>query len=51
VKTLSVDEVRGLVLRDFRNWHGWQTRDDFEKLKTAVEKASTVGEVIRLVTS
>jgi len=48
---MTVDEVRNLVLGSFKNRHGWQTRDDFDELKTAVEKASTVAEIIRLVTS
>lgn len=48
---ISVDDVRKRVLSSFRKWHGWQTRDDFDELKTAIEKASTVAEIIRLVTS
>ena len=50
-KMLSADEVRRLVLRDFRIWHGWESRGDFDELKAAVENASTVAEIIRLVTS
>jgi hypothetical protein len=48
---MTVDEVRNLVLGSFKNRHGWQTRGDFDELKAAVEKASTVAEIIRLVTS
>ncbi len=48
---MSVDDVRKRVLASFKQWHGWQTRDDFAELKAAVEKASTVAEIIRLVTS
>ena len=48
---LSVDEVRRLVLHNFQNWHGWQTRDDFEELMAAVERASTIAEIICLVGS
>lgn len=51
VKTLNVDEVRRLVLRDFRNWHGWESRGDFDELKAAVEMASTVAEIIRMIAS
>lgn len=48
---LSVDEVRRLVLHNFQSWHGWQTRDDFEELMAAVERASMITEIIGLVVS
>jgi hypothetical protein len=48
---VSTDEVRQRILKDFHNWHGWETRGDFDDLKAAVEKASTVAEIIRLVLS
>ncbi len=48
---ISVEDVRKRVLASFKQWHGWQTRDDFDNLKAAVEKASTVAEIIRLITS
>lgn len=48
---MTVDEVRNLVLGSFKNRHGWQTRGDFDELKIVVEKAPTVAEIIRLVTS
>ncbi len=48
---LGVDDVRRLVLRDFRNWHGWQSREDFAALKKNVSNASSVSEIIGLVSS
>lgn len=48
---VPTDEVRQRILKDFRNWHGWESRGDFEELRAAVEKAPTVAEVIRLVTA
>ncbi len=48
-KTLITGQVRQIVLRDFRNWHGWESREDFDQLKDAVQKASSVGEILRLV--
>jgi hypothetical protein len=50
-KTLTTDEVRRLVLNDFQNWHGWESRGDFDELKSTVEKASTVADIIRLIAS
>jgi hypothetical protein len=50
-EVLNVDAVRGLVLREFRSWHGWQAGGDFDELQRGVERASTVGEIIRLVAS
>ncbi len=50
-ETLSVDEVRRLVLHDFQSSPNWQTRDDFEELMAAVERASTIAEIICLVAS
>lgn len=48
-KALTVDEVRRIVLRDFRAWHGWESREDFDELKRAVQNASSVAEILRLV--
>jgi len=48
-ETLGVDDVRRIVIGDFQRWQGWQTREDFDQLKTSVEKASTVAEIIRLI--
>lgn len=50
-ETLSVDGVRSLVLNDFQNSPNWQTRDDFQELLAAVERASTIAEIIGLVAS
>jgi hypothetical protein len=47
----GVDEVRERVLKEFSDWHGWETRGDFDELKTGVEKAQTVAEIIRLLSS
>lgn len=49
--TVTVDDVRKRVLSSFKQWHGWQTRDDFDELKVAIEKASTVADIINLLAS
>jgi|GEM_PF-1875278 len=48
---MLTDDVRKRVLNSFQKRHGWQTRGDFDELKSSVENASTVAEIIRLVTS
>lgn len=50
-KTLSVDEVRALVRRDFRDWHGWQSRDDFGELAKRLQNAKAVSEIMNLFAS
>ena len=37
---LTVDEVRKRILDSFKQWHGWQTRDDFDDLKASIENAA-----------
>jgi len=51
VDETPISDVRKRILKDFRDWHGWESRGDFDELKAAVEKASTVAEIIRLVTT
>ncbi|MEI7881842.1 MAG: hypothetical protein WCI95_13335 [bacterium] len=46
---MTVVDVRNLVLDLFKKSSGWQTRDDFDELKSSVENASTIGELIRLL--
>ncbi|OHB59002.1 MAG: hypothetical protein A2Y12_19720 [Planctomycetes bacterium GWF2_42_9] len=48
-RTYNVEEVRRLVLFDFEDWDGWQSRDDFDQLKSAVENAKSVNEIISLI--
>ena len=50
-KTVTTEEVRRLVLNDFREWHGWESRGDFDELKTSVENAHTIAEIIQLIDS
>src|SRR5690606_14591101 len=40
-QTLTTEQVRQIVMRDFRNWHGWASREDFGQLKDAVKNALT----------
>jgi hypothetical protein len=47
--SISVDEVRGLVLKSFHTRHGWATRGDFEELEANVQKAASIPEIIRLI--
>jgi hypothetical protein len=48
---VPLEAFKGRVLKDFSDWHGWETRGDFEELKAGVEKAQTVAEIIRLISS
>lgn len=48
-KTFSPVEVRAIDLRDFRTWHGWQSRGDFEGLKEAIERTESIIEILRLL--
>jgi hypothetical protein len=43
---VSLSEVKELVLKSFRNWHGWEARGDFEELRAAVAKAGSIQEMI-----
>ena len=45
----SLEDVRKRILASFRQWHGWQTRGDFAELRIAVEKASTIAEIIGII--
>lgn len=47
----TLSEVRHLVLKDFKDWQGWESRVDFDDLKAAVEKATSVAEILKLMAS
>jgi hypothetical protein len=49
--TYSAEEVRQIVSRDFKGWHGWASREDFDQLKSSVESATSSAEILRLVTN
>jgi hypothetical protein len=46
---IDVSEVRERTLRSLEQWHGWQSRGDYEELRAGVEQARSVGEIIQLV--
>jgi hypothetical protein len=46
-RTYTADELRQIVLNDFRSWEGWQSRGDFRQLKASVLKASSPAEILR----
>jgi hypothetical protein len=50
-RTYTADEVRQIVTRDFRSWHGWASREDFDQLKESVLRATSSAEILHLVTS
>ena len=45
-KSSSVDEVRDLVMKEFREWDGWRSRADFADLRRRVQLAPTVGDLL-----
>jgi len=50
-RTYTVDELRKLVMGDFKTWHGWSSRADFKQLESSVLRASSSAEILRLVTA
>ena len=50
-KTLTTEDVRQLILRDFREWGGWESRGDLEQVKEAVENASSVKKILQAIVS
>jgi hypothetical protein len=49
-KTYTADELRQVVLEDFRSWGGWESRDDFDELKQAVSTAASCAGILRALT-
>jgi hypothetical protein len=45
----SLADLRAMVGRFFRKWHGWASRDDFTELKRAVERADSIPALIALL--
>lgn len=43
---VSLTEVKRHVLGSFDRWHGWSTRGDFAELKSSVEAATSIPEII-----
>ncbi len=50
-RTYTTEEVRQIVSRDFKGWHGWASREDFDQLKDSIARATSSAEILRLVTS
>jgi hypothetical protein len=46
---ISLEELKTLILKSFRERHGWSTRGDFEELPKRVREAGTIGEIIELL--
>lgn len=46
---VSVEDLRERVLKSFRTWHGWEEEGTFSILKTGIEKAGSVSELISLL--
>ena len=44
-KQWTLEEVRTRVLEDFRDWHGWESRDDFNELRNGVSRAQSIREL------
>lgn len=41
-KQLGIDEIRQLLGKQMRSWHGWESRDDIEELRDEVKSASSL---------
>jgi hypothetical protein len=48
---IAIDQVKTRVLKDFRKWHGWASRGDFEALSERIRNAQTVREIAELMAS
>jgi hypothetical protein len=48
---ISVDEVKRHVFHSFKHRHGWSTRDDFDELRTSIEEACSIPEIIERLIS
>jgi hypothetical protein len=46
---LSLEDVKEVILRDFKKSPEWLARGDFEELKMSVIAAETTGELIRAI--
>ncbi len=50
-RIFTIEEVKNLILSDFKKWQGWGSRGDFVCLKTSVENARTIAEIIQITAS
>lgn len=48
-KQWTLDEIRNRVLEDFRDWHGWESRDDFDELQDGVSHARSIRELAEIL--
>jgi len=46
---MTLEEGRGRVLKNFRSWHGWESRDDFDDLREAVSRAESIREIAEIL--
>ncbi len=47
---IPVSEVRNLIFADFsKDWEIWEGRADFDDLKTSIDNAKTIAEIIQLI--
>jgi len=42
--------MRAIVLADFRSWHGWDSRGDFDDLKREVHEATSCAAILHALT-
>jgi hypothetical protein len=42
----SLEDVKGIVLKDFDSWDGWRSRGDFDVLMRRVKGARTIPELL-----
>ena len=49
-KVYTADELRKLVLKEFRSWHGWESRVGIDETKDEVRQAKTCAEILRALT-
>ena len=42
-------EIKDLVFRSFRKWHGWSTQGDFKELQADVINAISIAQIINIL--
>jgi hypothetical protein len=42
----DVEEIRTLILNEFRSWPGWRSRGDFHSLRQSIVSATTIPELL-----
>jgi len=48
---MSLADVKQSIFDSFKRWHGWSSRGDFDELKASVKMATSIPEIIKLLST